>query len=341
MDIPIRALVLISFELEDVPNIGLYGKFYLFVWPIFIETVIFGFLVSALLERYNPAQTSRRLAKNRRNHTVVIGYQHLGIRIVDYLRDKHRPYVLIHDVQTEVDDLLDEGEPVIIGTCDDDQILKIANIKKAKELFILVNDIRQSIIYSEKAREINPQCKIYIRLYEHDISDYLKSEPIHAKVFSTSKWALESIQQWSEGKKGGAIVIGRDHLAEEAILHLEKQDRKLWIMDPDIDEDLIHKLDHVSVLKNSVDRMESFTNYIDLSEISQIFFCWKDNKEASTAVYLSQRIKKNFPGIELYVRVFDEELSNILNKIGVITFSTTQFGLKRLQTIVDDKSGLK
>jgi voltage-gated potassium channel Kch len=338
----IRDLVLITLGVQEPISTGLYGSFYLFLWPVFIETFIFGFLVNALLERFNPVLTARRLAKGRRNHTIVIGYQHLGIRMISYLKSKHRPFVLIDFKEEVVNALIESGEPVIIGDATETSILKLANVKKAKEVFILVNNVRSSIITSEKVRELNKTCKIYVRLYEQDFSDYLKSPPLNANVFATSNWALDAIRRWSDEMEGGAIVVGKDHLAEQVIKYIStKSTRKLWAMDPNLDEDLTHYMRNLEVLKNSVDRLESFSNYLDLNQISQIFFCWKEDNETSTAVYLAQRLKTNFPHLQIYVRVFDEELAAILNRIGVTTFSTSEFALNRLQQEVDNNSGLR
>lgn len=337
----IDQLLLMSVGLVTPTSTGLYGSIYLFLWPVFIETIIFGFLVNALLERYNPVLTAQKLAKNRAKHTIIIGYQHLGIRMVTYLRNKHRPYVLIDNNQNNVNALIEAGEPVIIGDASDSAILQLANIKKAKEIFILVNNVRASILICEKTREINKKCKIYVRIYEQDFSDYLSSPPINAKVFSTSGWALEAIKKWTLESEEGVIVVGRDHLAEKVINHISTtESRKIWAMDPKLDEDLIHYLRNLEVLRNTIERIESFTNYIDMEKISQIFFCWKEDFEASTAVYLAQRLHVTFPHLKIYVRVFDDELANILSKIGVTTFSTTQFAFSRLQQEVEKTSSI-
>ncbi len=74
------------------------------------QCVLFGIVISVFLlqavQQYNPQEACRMLAKEMKDHAVVIGYTHLGQRIVDYLRQAKRPYVLIDRDPTAVDDLV-------------------------------------------------------------------------------------------------------------------------------------------------------------------------------------------------------------------------------------------
>ncbi|MHA1229408.1 MAG: hypothetical protein ACTSPQ_02055 [Candidatus Helarchaeota archaeon] len=69
---------------------GQYGSFY----PVISEFVIFGVIFSVITtgfyRKYNPEQTSLALARFRKNHVVIIGYSHLGIRIKNYLDQIHK-----------------------------------------------------------------------------------------------------------------------------------------------------------------------------------------------------------------------------------------------------------
>ncbi|MFW9950190.1 MAG: NAD-binding protein, partial [Candidatus Thorarchaeota archaeon] len=130
-------------------------NFYILVWPILLEVIVFGFIMGELLEKYNPIITSRILAKHKRNHTVIIGYQHLSERIVDYCIDNKKRFCVIEDDEELVEDLITSGYPVVIGDPTEMYNLKDANIKRAKEVFINTDNARVAIICTEKTRHLN------------------------------------------------------------------------------------------------------------------------------------------------------------------------------------------
>jgi len=69
----------------------IFFSIYRFLFPLLFELLILSIIVTFLLEYYsfNPVNRARNLAKRQTNHTVVLGYNHLGERIVEHLR-KHK-----------------------------------------------------------------------------------------------------------------------------------------------------------------------------------------------------------------------------------------------------------
>src|SRR5215470_3942334 len=66
------------------------------IWELYSfwgQCVLFGIVISIFflqaLQRYNPQEGCRMLAGELRNHVIVVGYTHLGARIVQHLRDAH------------------------------------------------------------------------------------------------------------------------------------------------------------------------------------------------------------------------------------------------------------
>jgi hypothetical protein len=90
------------------------SNLYQLCWPIFLEVVVFGLLTTALLGNFNPKLLSKLHAKHRRNHVVVIGYSHMGQRVVEYLLSKRIPYVLVDADEKLVADLINITEPVVV-----------------------------------------------------------------------------------------------------------------------------------------------------------------------------------------------------------------------------------
>ena len=109
-----RHVTLVSLGVRDAVSRSDVSGFYQMTWPIFLEVVFFGFILTALLERYSPVQFGRTLAERLTDHTVVIGYDHLGMRIVDHLRDTEKPFAVVERAEAPVAELLDAEEPVVV-----------------------------------------------------------------------------------------------------------------------------------------------------------------------------------------------------------------------------------
>jgi hypothetical protein len=316
-------------------------NFYLLIWPILLEVIVFGFIVGELLEKYNPVITSRILAKHKRNHTVVIGYQHLSERIVEFCIENKKKFCVIEDDQELVEDLISSGYPVVIGDPTELYNLKDANIKKAIEVFINVDDARIAIICTDKIRQINKDCHIYVRVFEDHIQDYLEKPPWNTFSFSTSKWAIELIHNWTERKIGTVIVIGRDRLTHRIAHHISLQiDREVYLFDDEHDGIEFAVGPNLHIIQDLIHFISDLEPHLNLSTVSQVFISWKDKSDFDKVLYLVSKLNQLYPKIEVYVRIFDEELIELVEKYGALTFSTSYNAFKKLQSEVTANSAI-
>ncbi|GAH00423.1 unnamed protein product, partial [marine sediment metagenome] len=135
-----------------------------------------------------------------------------------------------------VEDLINSSCPVVVGDPTETINLEFASVKRAKEVFIGIDDARIALICTEKIRKLNPECPIYVRAFGDHVQDYLKQEPLNAISFSTSKWAMDGIQEWIKGKKGNALVIGRDSLTHRIAYNISLQpEREVFLFDDEHD----------------------------------------------------------------------------------------------------------
>lgn len=316
-----------------------FAGFYSLIWPILIEVVILGVILGTLIITSNPIKTSRLLAKKQSDHTVIIGYDHLGERIVEFLRENDLSYNLIEDEEEKISELLGI-EPVIIGDYTTDDVLEMAGVSKCKEVFILSNDIRDSIVVSEKVRKLNTDCKLYVRIFEKNFQDYLLKS-VKAYAFSTSELSMESVIQWTDGVTGDVLLLGRDNLTQRIAKYVSDiRKRNITIIDSQIDPDLFDK-PNIKIINDDPTKLRYIEDHVDLTGISQIFITWKNEEEYSDSVYLASRFYQKYPKIQLFVRIFDEELANILhNSFNATVFSTSQHAFKMLQKNVDPHSAI-
>ncbi|MCJ7650041.1 MAG: NAD-binding protein, partial [Candidatus Lokiarchaeota archaeon] len=318
-----------------------FSNFYSLIWPILLEVIVFGFFVGELLEKYNPVVTSRILAKHQHNHTVVIGYDHLAKRIIEYCIENKKNFSAMEDNEELVEDLINNGYPVIIGDPTDDANLETANLEDVKEVFMCVDDVRISLICTEKIRKINKECPIYVRVFEDHVQEYLKQDEINAYPFSTSKWAMDLIHDWCKGKEGKAIVIGRDRLTHRIAHHISADhDRDTYLFDDEHDGIEFVQSDKLHIINEIARFLSDIRPHVNLDEVTQVFICWKLEPEFDEALYLTSKFNLRYPNIEIYVRIADEELIDLVERYNAKTFSTSQNALEILQQIVTPDSAI-
>lgn len=162
------------------------------------QCVLFGIVISIFLlqalQRYNPEEGCRMLAAELRNHVIVVGYTHLGARIVQHLRDSRSPFVLVDKDSAVVDDLVRGGEPVIVDDAKQDSTLLDAGVAYARTIIVATNNVETALLVTKKARERNPKAHIIVRCYVDDFAEILETLGAN-EVISSSKSAFEGIAQ--------------------------------------------------------------------------------------------------------------------------------------------------
>ncbi|MHA1887894.1 MAG: potassium channel family protein [Promethearchaeota archaeon] len=335
-------VLLIAFCVHEPTITTDLSGLYQLIFPIFIEVVVFGFLIGALLERYNPIVTSKIIAQHHRNHTVVLGYNHLGERIVEYLQEKHHQYSLIEFDKEKVQDLINDGEPVVVGDYTEKSTLIEAGVEKCNEIFCLTNDFRKALVVISKIREINKDCRVYMRAFKEEYQEFLESEPWNAFTFSTSQWSLENIKNWTKDKTGDALVLGFNHISQLITYHLaHEQNRKVFLIDERVDEDIYQSEGNIQIIKENYNTIKTLSDFCDFSKITQVFICWKSEIHFSDAVLFVMELSREYPDIEVYVRIYDEETIPFFDKYHVKTFSTSSNAFKKLRSKVAENSAIR
>ncbi|HUT82893.1 MAG TPA: NAD(P)-binding protein [Candidatus Bathyarchaeia archaeon] len=338
-------ILLISMSIrKSETNLGVFS-FYQFIWQILFEILIISFILSTLQEvyGYNPIMSARKNASKRKNHTVVLGYNHLGERIVEYLRMHKQPYSLVEIELNKVDDLIRFNQPVVVGDYTDFEIIQLAGIKRCKEVFCVTSDLRRALIAAKRVREINPHCDLYMRMFDDHFRKYLDGEPWNAFTFSTSDWAMESVMEWTKNisEKEKIVILGNDNLVSRIVEYLGKELKAtVYLFDPEIDPDIYNDLPNVHSFAEKIQFIENLEDHFDMREIKQIYLCWNTEELFSDAIILSVAIRKQYPFIEIYTRMFDEELAEIAKTIDATTFSTSAYAFQMLQKQVKQKSGI-
>jgi len=333
--------ILYSLTVRRIVSAVDFTNFYALVWPILLEVIVFGFIMGELIEKYNPVITSRILAKHKRNHTVIIGFHHISERIIEFCIDNKKSFCIIEDNLELVEDLINTGYPVVVGDPTETTNLAFTNVKRAKEVFINSDDVRIAIICTEKIRKINEECPIFVRVFEDHVREYLKQPPLNAIPFSTSKWAMDGIREWTKNKTGKAIVIGRDNLTHRIAYHISLQpERDVYLFDDKHDGIEFKVNDQLHIINEFACFLSDLRVHVNMDEVTQVFICWKQDSEFDESLYLTSKINLRYPDIELFVRIFDEQLIDLVEKYNAKTFSTSNNAFKMLQKVVAANSAI-
>lgn len=162
------------------------------------QCVLFGIVVSVFLlqsaQQYNPQEGCRMVAREMRDHVIVVGHTHLGARIVEDLRERKRPYVVIEKDATAVDHLVRAGEPVIVDNAREATTLEEAGVRHAKVVIVTSDNVETALLVTKRARERNPDAQIIVRCFQDDFVEILESLGA-SQVISTSKSALLEIEE--------------------------------------------------------------------------------------------------------------------------------------------------
>lgn len=154
--------------------------------------VVFTFLFQNIISKHNPERGCRMIAKEIQSHTIVIGYSHLCERLIKYFKEKNIPYCLIEKDKEKIDELLRQGDPIVVDDAKELDALTDANISKAKTVIIASNNLETALIVTKKSREHNKNCRIIARCFQDEFSEIIESLGA-TDVVSTSKDAFEGV----------------------------------------------------------------------------------------------------------------------------------------------------
>ena len=132
------------------------------------------------------------LSREVTNHVVVVGYTHLGERLVQFLRKKDLSYVLIEENRELVDHLLTEGQPVVVDNPMEMDSLKDANVRQAKAVIVTIDDVETATILTKRVRDMNKDCLLIVRNFRDELTEVLESLGAN-EIISSSQSAMDQI----------------------------------------------------------------------------------------------------------------------------------------------------
>jgi Trk K+ transport system NAD-binding subunit len=146
------------------------------------------------------------VASTYRNHIIVLGVGHVGLRVVRTLVQMGFEVVGIdQNLGEEIDNLLSQlGVPVIIGDGRSTTILEKAGIQHAQALIVCTSSDHLNMEVTMRVREMNPSVRIVVRMWDNQFAGQMKrflgvdavisSSDLTAPVFAGAAVGVEIAQ---------------------------------------------------------------------------------------------------------------------------------------------------
>lgn len=130
------------------------------------------------------------LAATVNNHILICGVGRVGYRLAQQLLDLNLDVVGVNDTGSPlIETLLDGGMPILIGDVRSAEVLQQAGVTRAATVVICTNHDLVNIEAAFRVRELNPQARIVLRLFEDEIAETLSATFDVAAIISRSALA--------------------------------------------------------------------------------------------------------------------------------------------------------
>jgi Trk K+ transport system NAD-binding subunit len=325
----VRQSAIYLFYLEDLDTD--YGHFY----AKYSEFVVFGLLIGLVtvdaFRNYDPGKTCEILASKEKNHAVLVGYDHLGIRLHEYLNAHHIPNIVVSRRKQDLTELYEDEDPAVLYDTLDDEFPTKVQLKKAKYLFLLEDEIVFNLRMVLLARSLGSKAKIAVRCFQDNFAPVF--EKYGATILSASSTTAKSIftEYLSDPKIKEIIIIGYSHFAERVSINA------------------IRRGIHNSIIADS-DELVKYHNKLDTTE-RQLVKVFRGNPmdnnilqeagvfdgeekaiviaiESDDVILLAKTLKEKNPKALVIARTFSEEIERVLESMGVIPISTSKYALR-------------
>ncbi|MDQ7779996.1 MAG: NAD-binding protein [Planctomycetota bacterium] len=186
---PLRALGHTFYSLEAGDP---FSNFYREWGPNIVLGVLIGIIFQNVFDKSFPERSCRLMAKEMKDHVVVIGCSHFGRRMVDYLKKTGKPFVLVEHDRNVVDDLLRAGLPIVIDDATQDDALDDASVATASLVIVTVDNLEAELIVTRKVRMRNKTAPLLVRCYRDEFVDILETLGA-TRILSSSKSLLDQV----------------------------------------------------------------------------------------------------------------------------------------------------
>jgi Trk K+ transport system NAD-binding subunit len=300
----------------------------------FTEFIIFGLVIASvtteLFKKYHHEDTCRKLAKSFSNHIVIIGYNHIGKRITDFLKDLGEDVVVVEKRSEVLQDLIDKEEPVILADALIGSTLIDAGVDKAKAVLIMSDNLEVQLVLNANVRQLNRKCALVCRVFQDDIGDLI-AKTYNAKIISTSKFASEVIfEKITRHNYKNVLLIGLNHITARLMARLNNL--------PHVTYHLIEENEE-TIEDYSVDPDKIFIgdpkdgDLLKKVEIERVEYVFNAISDIPENILVIKRVREFNKTCKILARFFNDDVAEILEKppFSVKVISSSKYTLHLME----------
>ncbi len=146
--------------------------------------------LSGTLQRFQAAK-SLSVPETIENHVVVAGYGRVGQVLVNMLRDRGYPVLVVENSEAAIQKLRHERIPYIFGDADSELVLENAHLDKATALAIALPDPSSTRLLLKRALRLSPNLDVVARSHQNSEIDLLNQLGAREVVQPEFEAALE------------------------------------------------------------------------------------------------------------------------------------------------------
>lgn len=172
--------------------------------------------------RHGRKEWMKVMASTYRDHVVLCGIGHLGIRVLEQLKNAAVPVVAIEKDEAGqfVAAARELNTPVIIGDMKEDRTLVDAGIPHASVVVIATNNDIANLEVALDSRRLNPSIRVVMRLFEQSIAQKIAGAFLVDVAFSASTLAAPIVAAMSLGTRvlSSTVIAKIPHVTAEVTL---------------------------------------------------------------------------------------------------------------------------
>jgi voltage-gated potassium channel len=153
------------------------------------------------------------VASTYRNHIIVLGIGHVGLRVVRALEAMGTEVVAIDldEPGNPLPDMSSLRTPLVEGDGRNGAILEKAGVRYAEALIVCTANDFVNLEVSVRAREMNPNMRIVVRMWDTELSNHLKKS-LNAETLSASDLSAPAFA----GMAVGVDIVPMMHVRDTA-----------------------------------------------------------------------------------------------------------------------------
>ncbi|MBS2038168.1 NAD-binding protein [bacterium] len=321
----LEALQIIFFFQDDHSHFG-------FFYASMTDFVVFGLVISVILvdmqRQVRPEATCRVMAEELRQHAIIFHFSNLGRRTWQLFVDHDVPVTVVDPDPANLEQLIRDGYPCLVGTGRTPADLDSVNVADAKFIMICSDHLESAAVICSLVRQRNPHCDLVARCADDDIGEVL-ARRYNATVVSTSRVASHFLHDYlTRNKVVKCVLVGGGQLGRRMIPILQELEHDFSVVaahDSDVN-DILDK-SHYIVGRFNDDRVLEQAGVVD-TEL--VLFTEDDFSQAMATV---DRVRGLNHKCRIVCRVFMDDAADLLNAepFRCDIFSTSRQAVEQLQ----------